>query len=184
MVSLKQKYDEASAWYEEKYVKGGWENNPYMKDEHDTHKFWLKKKSHGKIISLGIGSGQDIPILNMPNPSNFIGYDISEGMLNNARIKFPDYKFEIADCSKQIDNNCDVLVSIFGTPNYIGLPKLLEHYGAFKASHAFFIFYGEWYKDGFDENCFFYTKEELKYALKEFNPIIKPLNENYYIVKW
>ncbi len=184
MVTLKDKYDEASEWYEQKYVEGGWETNPYMKDEYDAHKFWLKRKFPGKIISLGVGSGQDIPILNMPHPHYFVGYDISEGMLNNAKKKFPDYKFKLADCSKPINDECNVLVSMFGTPNYIGLPKLLNHYKAFNASHAFFVFYGEWYKDGFDENCYFYAKEQLQLELKEYNPIIEPLNENYYIVKW
>jgi len=184
MVSLKQKYDKASVWYEQKYVEGGWENNPYMKDEYDAHKFWLKNKSLGRIISLGVGSGQDIPILNMPHPHYFVGYDISKGMLNNAKKKFPEYKFELADCNKPIDNDCDILVSMFGTPNYIGLSKLLGHYQAFNAKHAFFVFYHEDYDDKFGEYYHKYTREELEKVLYPFNPIVQPLNENYYIVKW
>ncbi len=185
MVSLAEKYNNAAnEYYEQKYVEGGWEKNPYMEDEHDAHMFWLANKNQGKIISLGIGSGQDIPILNMPHPEYFVGYDISEGMLNNARKKFPDYKFELADCNNHIDDECNILVSIFGTPNYIGLPKLLEHYSNFKASHAFFVFYAEWYDDGFNEKYHKYTKDELEEALKEFNPTVEYLNENYYIVKW
>ena len=180
-----EKYDDAAVeYYEQKYVAGGWENNPYMKDEFDAHKFWVKNKSVGKIISLGVGSGQDISILNNPSPNYFTGYDISKGMLDNAKDKFAEYEFVLADCKKNIENSCDILVSMFGTPNYIGLSKLLEHYQNFNASHAFFVFYAEWYDDGFGEYYHKYTKENLEKIMQAFNPIVEQLNENYYIVKW
>ena len=76
---LRKKYDEASKWYEEKYVSGGWENNPYMKDEYDAHKFWMNNGEVGKIVSLGVGSGQDIDILGKfeANSSPFRTYSSS-----------------------------------------------------------------------------------------------------------
>ena len=184
MVSLKDKYNEASSWYEEKYVRGGWENNSYMKDEYGTHKFWMSNGEVGKIISLGVGSGQDIEILGNPDPKTFVGYDMSEGMLSNAREKFPDYNFILKDCGYKIEDSCDILVSMFGTPNYIGLSKLLEHYQNFNAKHVLFVFYNENYDDGFEEYYHKYTKEELEKVLCAFNPIIETLNDNYYIVKW
>tara|TARA_B100000085_G_scaffold91528_1_gene82730 strand:- start:6780 stop:7001 length:222 start_codon:yes stop_codon:yes gene_type:complete len=73
---------------------------------------------------------------------------------------------------------------MFGTPNYIGLEKLLEHYENFGAKHAFFIFYDENYNDGIGENYHRYTMDHLKDRLSEFNPIVNTLNENYYMVKW
>jgi ubiquinone/menaquinone biosynthesis C-methylase UbiE len=182
--NLIKKYDEASEWYEQKYVEGGWENNPYMKDEYDAHKFWMANGEVGKIISLGVGSGQDIEILGKPDPKTFVGYDISAGMLANARKKFPDYTFKLFDCKQAIDDKCDILVSMFGTPNYIGLSVLLGHYQRFNAKHAFFVFYDENYDDGFGEYYHKYTREELNNLLKPFSPIIEKLNENYYIVKW
>lgn len=181
---LQDKYDDAAQWYEQKYVEGGWENNPYMKDEYDAHQFWTANGEVGKIISLGCGSGQDIEILGNPDPKTFVGYDFSEGMLANARNKFPAYTFIYQDCKLKIDNTCDILVSMFGTPNYIGLSTLLGHYRKFNAKHAFFVFYAEHYDDGFDESCYKYTKQELQAILKCFNPIIENLNDNYYIVKW
>lgn len=181
---LQNKYDDAAQWYERKYVDGGWENNPYMKDEYDAYQFWLANGELGRIISLGCGSGQDIEILGKPDPKTFVGYDFSEGMLNNARNKFPDYTFKMQDCNKYFLDNCDVLVSMFGTPNYIGLSKLMSHYINFKAKHAFFVFYNENYDDGFGEYYHKYKKEELEKVLYTFKPIIQPLNENYYIVKW
>ena len=105
-------------------------------------------------------------------------------MLKNAKKKFPKYTFKVNDCSKYFSDNCDILVSIFGTPNYIGLRALLSHYHNFNGKHAFFIFYNEDYDDGFGERYYKYTKKELETALRSFDPIIKPLNKNYYIVKW
>lgn len=181
---LQEKYNEASSWYEDKYVQGGWENNPYMKDELEAHKFWMRHGEVGRIISLGVGSGQDIPILNNPHPKTFVGYDFSEGMLANARAKFPDYTFKQADCREMIDDYCDILVSLFGVPNYIGLQKLLVHYHNFNAKHAFFVLYNENYDDGFGEEYYKYTYGELRLFLHMMEATIIPLNENYYIVKW
>ena len=183
--SLIEKYDSAAVnYYEERYVHGGWELNHYMKDEADAFKFWQKHGELGKIISLGVGSGQDIEILNNPAPETFVGYDFSKGMLENARKKFPEYTFHLKDCKERIDDSCDILVSMFGTPNYIGLSTLLEHYRRMKAKHAFFVFYAEWYDDGFGEYYHKYTLKELKNVLQSFKPIIEKLNNNYYIVKW
>jgi hypothetical protein len=181
---LQDKYNNAAQWYEEKYVAGGWENNPYMKDEYDAHQFWMANGELGSIISLGCGSGQDIKILGNPHPKTFTGYDFSEGMLANARSKFPDYKFELQDCKLPINDSCDILVSMFGAPNYIGLEKLLLHFFTFKAKHAFFVFYNETYDDGFGGDHYKYTLIELKDQLQFMNATVLPLNENYYIVEW
>ena len=181
---LIQKYNDASEWYEQKYVEGGWENNHYMKDEKDAHDFWQKNGEVGSIISLGVGSGQDIAILGNPDPSTFKGYDISEGMLANGRKKYPNYTLIEHDCTDLIDEKCDILVSMFGTPNYIGLSKLLAHYQHMKCKHAFFVFYNENYVDGIASKYHRYTQDELTRILHAFKPIVEPLNENYYIVKW
>lgn len=182
--NLKKKYNEASEWYEQKYVNGGWKHNHYMKDEYDAYKFWMSNRESGKIVSLGVGSGQDIEILGKPDPNMFVGYDISEGMLDNARAKFPNYIFKNADCNMYIPEKCDIIVSMFGTPNYIGISKLLDHYINMEAKHAFFIFYNEYYDDGFGEYTHKYSYDELKRCFLKFSPIIENLNENYYIVKW
>jgi SAM-dependent methyltransferase len=83
-------YDEISKTYEEKYVAGGFQNS-YMVDEFHAKTWWLWSRLKGRIVSLGVGSGQDIEILGHPDPADFTGYDISEGMLANARQKFPAY---------------------------------------------------------------------------------------------
>lgn len=184
ITNIDKAYDAAAVWYEEKYVNGGWENNIYMKDEKDAWQYWSMLNLSGKIVSLGCGSGQDIPILDMPNPNNFEGYDISQGMLDNAKIKFPDYSFTHHDCNKMIDTTADILVSIFGTANYLGIDTLLQHYNHMNCKHAFFVFYDENYVDGIIDTYYGYTKEQLEKAFEQFNPDVRKLNNNYYIVAW
>lgn len=181
MTSISEKYDLISVDYDEKYVEG--DNNPYMHDERLAARHYRQLNKIGRIVSLGCGTGQDVQILGYPNPNYFTGYDISEGMLQKAVQKYPDYHFTKQDCSVNIDVKCDILVSIFGTPNYIGAEKLLEHYENMEASHAFFIFYAEHYNDGVIENYHKYTRDELRnYFGREPVPLEK--GSNYYVVSW
>jgi hypothetical protein len=180
---VKEIYDAASEWYESMYIDG--DDNKYMKDERAAAEFWKKNKKSlvmPKIVSLGVGSGQDISILGYPSSTYFTGYDISPGMLKNARTKFPDYTFIEHDCNTIINTQADVLVSMFGTPNYIGINGLLMHYIIMECKHAFFIFYGENYKDGLVENYTTYSYEHLKSCF--WNATVTKLNDNYNIVSW
>lgn len=179
-------YNSLSDTYEEKYVVGGWDANHYMFDEKIANKRFTESKLTGKIISLGCGSGQDIPICNNPDPINFVGYDVSAGMLRNARKKFPDYTFIEHDCNAMIDTYGDILVSMFGAGNYLGLTKLLEHYNHIRATKAFFILYKEHYVDGIVDAYHIYTKEQIEKELVTFNPVVDDLwpNSNYYVVYW
>jgi hypothetical protein len=177
---VKEIYDAASKWYESMYIEGN--DNIYMKDEKAAAEYWKNNKRLGKIASLGVGSGQDISILGYPNPNYFTGYDISPGMLKNARVKFPDYNFVEHDCKTIINDDADILVSMFGTPNYIGIDGLLMHYITMKCSHAFFIFYNEPYNDGLVEDYKRYSYEHLKSCF--WNATVTKLNDNYIIVNW
>jgi hypothetical protein len=84
--------------------------------------------------------------------------------------------------------DADVLVSLFGAANYLGVNKLLEQYKRLNCTSAFFVFYNEEYEDGVidsdDYNLYSKSKLEDKFAL--FNPVVKPLeeNSNYYVVWW
>jgi hypothetical protein len=63
-------YNEISETYEEKYVAGGFQNS-YMVDEFHAKTWWLWSRLKGRIVSLGVGSGQDIEILGHPDPADF-----------------------------------------------------------------------------------------------------------------
>jgi SAM-dependent methyltransferase len=182
---LKDAYDTAAvSYYENKYVVGGWGINPWGDDESAACEIWKSNKVDGRIVSLGCGSGQDIRILDFPDKDKFVGYDISEKMLSNAAKKHSGYTYKIQDCSVGFKENCDVLFSVFGTPNYIGTEKLIEHYKSFKASSAFFVFYAEWYNDGFDTDYYQYTVEDLSNIFKDYDPEIIPIRNNYICVRW
>ena len=119
-----------------------------------------------------------------PDPDKFVGFDISVSMLANALVKHPEYTYVVQDCSQPIDIKCDVLTSVFGTPNYIGAAKLLEHYEAMNAKHAFFVFYAPWYEDGVATDYYRPTVEELTEMFGKFNPKIKQIRDNYILVRW
>lgn len=184
---LAESYNDMSATYDQKYVDG--DNNPYMYDEAKAAEHWLAANLSGKIVSLGCGTGQDIEILNHPDPQMFRGVDFSSGMLEKAKSKFPDYEFWLHDCRYMLRDHhedADVLVSMFGTANYLGYKKLIAHYKRLNCSQAFFVFYDENYNDGISDETYLYTKDKLKQAFGDYNPTVSDLwdGSNYYVVWW
>lgn len=185
MSDLERIYDNLSTTYESVYVDNT--SSSYVKDEVIVTEHWRNGKFSGKIISLGIGSGQDISILEYPKPDNFTGYDFSAGMLSNARVKYPEYNLIKHDCDEMISNvKANVLVAMFGIGNYLGVNKLLEHYNHLSCDGAFFILYNEWYDDNISDCYERKTKPELFKMLSKYNPYINDLypGANYYVVWW
>ena len=186
-MNTREVYNSLAQDYDEKYVDG--DDNHYRRDEILAAKHYRKFvldnniSSNAGIISLGCGTGQDIVIIGYPSTEVFRGFDISDKMLEKARKKFPRYKFSHRDCSHYFAGRCDILVSMFGTPNYVGIHTLLAHYTVFKAKHAFFIFYADTYVDGVVDSYYKYSFEELK---EKFGVDPVPLEEgsNYYVVSW
>jgi ubiquinone/menaquinone biosynthesis C-methylase UbiE len=180
-------YNTLAIDYEEKYVNG--DDNDYLRDERLASFHWHMSGLGGDIVSLGVGSGQDIEILGRPDPANFRGFDLSQGMLDNAIEKFPAYRFYLHDCRMQLtkdQDDADVLVSLFGAANYLGVNKLLEQYTRLNCSSAFFVFYHEEYVDGVIDTYNSYSKSKLEHKFNKFNPNVEPLekNSNYYVVWW
>ena len=173
-------YDKLALDYDEKYVDGV--DNPYMNDEYVAAEIYKSQNLTGKIVSLGCGTGQDVSILGYPDPNDFVGFDISKGMLSKAMIKHPDYVFIEHDCNEMTNVKADILVSMFGTPNYIGIGKLWEHYKNIQAKHAFFVFYNQDYVDGVVEEYYRYSMAHLEEIFIGANHYA--LNENYYVVTW
>lgn len=185
MNKTKEIYDELSKTYDQLYVEG--QNNPYMEDEREASEYfqkysiWWNDGASVRIVSLGCGTGQDVQIMGYPDPELFVGYDISEEMLKRARIKYPEYDFKAHNCEVLLNHNCDLLVSIFGAPNYLGANTLLKHYDWMGAKHAFFIFYNENYEDGVIDGYHRYTKEDL---VQIFGVVPEELGRNYYVIGW
>lgn len=183
---VRSAYDKLSKTYEEKYVAGGLDNK-YMIDEWHASEHFARSGITGNIVSLGVGSGQDIEILGHPHHEQFTGYDISKGMLENGRAKFSRYSLLMHDCTQMIpDKTADVLVSMFGAANYLGADKLIEHYEWLGCHAAFFVFYNETYDDDIYTEYHVYDRERLEVEFSRFGATVAPLfdGSNYYVVWW
>lgn len=58
--------------------------------------FFKQLLPNGKILDLGCGTGRDVYLF-APAGYEYLGVDISEGMVKQARKLFPDAKFKIMD---------------------------------------------------------------------------------------
>jgi len=74
----------------------------------------------GRILDAGCGTGLILEYF-QPQPRCYIGFDISLGMLDRARKKFPIYTFlhgDMQDLHRMQSRRCTVYMSLFGSPNY------------------------------------------------------------------
>jgi SAM-dependent methyltransferase len=73
----------------------------------------------GRLIDLGCGTGLALDHLGIA-PSDYVGVDISEGMLKVGRAKHPEYEFVQADMTSLPFGDCsfDAAISLFGPPSY------------------------------------------------------------------
>jgi ubiquinone/menaquinone biosynthesis C-methylase UbiE len=178
---IEKVYDDLSKLYDSKYVSSisGLE---YMKDEFQAESHFKQEigwRNAGFIYSLGCGTGQDISITKARS-NKFVGFDISLGMIKEARSKFPKYRFIKHDCNEMIvfHTKCDTLVSMFGTPNYLGISKLREHINFLKPKQCFFVFYDEHYKDGIHD-AYSTNFNTLENGFIGYKPRIRKLRNNY-----
>ena len=181
-------YDSIADTYDQKYVEG--EDNPYMEDEAYVADVWKKLDlPTGRILSLGCGTGQDVEILGYPDPEKYLGIDVSPKMLERARLKFgrDGYVFKLADvadleCPFMYRIDCDILVAMFGVPNYITLERLSELYEVVGAEHGFFVFYNEEYRDGISDHYNF-SIDQIRQTFKHHNPFFEEFS-NYVVCAW
>lgn len=82
--------------------------------------FQLIHKENPKALEIGCGNGRDAKEI-LTYTSDYIGMDISEGLIVEARIKNPGAKFEVADMeSYAFPDNLDV---IFSFASLIHIPR-------------------------------------------------------------
>ena len=76
------------------------------------------------VVDLGCGTGLALQILPELAPDGYLGLDISHGMLDQARAKYPDHRFVWADLRRPIfrpllnDQPLGLLLSLFGAVCY------------------------------------------------------------------
>lgn len=83
-------------------------------------KFFIQKiKLSNSFIDIGCAAGNFIKIIaKYTNIKNYLGIDISENMIEEARLKFPNYNFKQYDGKKIVYNIKSDLVYSFGTLQY------------------------------------------------------------------
>ena len=86
-------------------------------------KFFIQKiKLSNSFIDIGCAAGNFIKIIaKYTNIKNYLGIDISENMIEEARLKFPNYNFKQYDGKKIVYNIKSDLVYSFGTLQYCNL---------------------------------------------------------------
>ena len=115
------------------------------------------------VLDVGCGTGHIITLANLKK-DRYLGIDFSEGMILDARLKYPDYNFIAKDIttmnSNKVNYNFDVILAIYGQVNYIGIEgfcDILTTHGTKNVKYLAVIYSGKGHKD------YDYTKEHQKY---------------------
>ncbi|MBS3144488.1 class I SAM-dependent methyltransferase [Candidatus Woesearchaeota archaeon] len=77
--------------------------------KHIEETFRLLNKSNPLVVEIGCGTGKDAQLI-LQHTDNYFGFDVSQGLLNIARVKCPNATFFVADAiSFVFPNNIDIL---------------------------------------------------------------------------
>jgi ubiquinone/menaquinone biosynthesis C-methylase UbiE len=156
--------------------------------------FLLINKKNPKVLELGCGSGRDaLEILKRTN--NYLGIDISEGMIKLAKEKVPEGNFEVADMTIfEFPRNLDI---IFSVASLVHLDKnelmsvlkkslnVLNPSGILRFSVKYADNYRELTKkDEFGTRTYYlYSKEDIEDIIDGYS-IIKEEMETFREQKW
>ena len=78
----------------------------------------------GQVLDVGCGTGLLLELHDV-DPTRYLGFDISAGMLTKARAKFPKHRFVQADQEENWPNGrFDSVLALFETFNYSLQPEL------------------------------------------------------------
>lgn len=95
------------------------DSNP-LRTAHIEETFQLLKKPNPLVIEIGCGTGKDAQII-LQHTDNYFGFDVSQGLLNVARVKCPSATFLVADVNSFVfPNNVDI---VFAFASLIHLNK-------------------------------------------------------------
>jgi ubiquinone/menaquinone biosynthesis C-methylase UbiE len=81
------------------------------------------------VIDVGCGTGRHWPLLEARNPSQLIGYDISDGMLSELKRKFPDAEIQLATDNRLTgvsSGSADLIVSTLTMAHFPEIEEVME----------------------------------------------------------
>lgn len=110
-------YDEVAAKYDALYV------HKLDRNENALVSAMLRGYTDGKVVDLGCGTGLALSLDGVA-PERYLGIDVSRGMLERARAKYPGATFKLADmvCVPVPDASVDSVISLFGSLSYVHKP--------------------------------------------------------------
>tara|TARA_R100001440_G_scaffold19195_2_gene32444 strand:+ start:16928 stop:17608 length:681 start_codon:yes stop_codon:yes gene_type:complete len=116
MEEIKKIYNQLASRYDSKY-----KTTKCFVEEEIIASF-LPENLNGKmILDIGCGTGNMITVGRLP-VKHYLGVDISENMLKEAKIKYPDYDFKQQEALTNVYGGLwDIVLSVFGQMNYMGI---------------------------------------------------------------
>jgi|SRR3989344_215463 len=149
--------------------------------------FGLVKKLNPKVLEIGCGNGRDAAEI-VKHTDDYLGIDISDGLIKLAREKVSEAKFEVADIEEfEFPQNLDIIIAFASLlhVNKENFKNILER--AFKALGPGGIFYisikyADSYKevekeDQFGVRTFYlYSESDMREIVGDFK-IIKMVEE-------
>ena len=105
----------------------------------------IKYQGGRKVVDLGCGTGRAVASLGLRRAfRQYVGYDLSAGMLKVARAKFPKHEF-VHQNMLDVEPVPDCLViSLYGSPCYISIKQMADLMKAWRdaGSSPYFLLYG------------------------------------------
>jgi SAM-dependent methyltransferase len=141
--------------------------------------FALVGKDNPNVLEIGCGNGRDAKEI-LKRTNNYLGIDISSGLILLAEQKVPDARFEVADIENfQLPSDLDI---VFAFASLIHIPKeslqdvfgrvfiALDKRGVFRISFKSADKYKEVTKeDEFGLRTYYsYTKSDIEELAKDF----------------
>lgn len=95
-------------------------SNPISDAEDIVLAQYLKTKLYGEVLDIGCGTGLLLDLVDSIDHQNFVGIDVSPGMIAGAKEKYPTASFHVGDMHtlQFQDNAFDTVVSLFGPISY------------------------------------------------------------------
>ena len=115
MKKIKDTYNKLAENYDSRYS-----STIHFVEEQIISSFLPEKGTFFKCLDIGCGTGNMITVGEF-EPDEYFGVDISKEMINVAKEKYENYRFEVGDIRDYKNLNADLVLSVFGQMNYMGI---------------------------------------------------------------
>jgi len=152
MKNVVEIYDREAASYDQRYVKP----IHIVEDRIIADMINARYTEGDHVFDIGCGTGHVITITDIPK-EDYAGFDISPGMVEVARKKFPGHVFKIVDVRDigwNLGSAPNLMLAVFGQANYLGLEYFVHALNRMPETKFLAVLYS-----GIDNPDCEYTKE-------------------------